>query len=153
MVLSSERIAHMHGVAEYMYANAEKYGLDKEEMYVLGLLHDIGHLRGNYNHEENGQALLHKMGFVYNWEILWHTISPQNYKLYTPKEDLPPSLILLLEANMKISLSGEEIDYDKKILEIANTYGLASEVYNMVEETIQWLEEREQSLQLTANEN
>lgn len=31
----------MQGVAEYMYRNASKYGLNPEEMYILGLVHDI----------------------------------------------------------------------------------------------------------------
>ena len=34
----------MHGVAEYMYAHAEDRGLNKDSMYLLGLLHDIGYV-------------------------------------------------------------------------------------------------------------
>lgn len=35
--ISGDRIAHMHGVAEYMRVHAEERGLPKNEMYLLGL--------------------------------------------------------------------------------------------------------------------
>lgn len=56
------KMAHCVGVAEYMRDNADKYSLNKDEMYVLGLLHDIGYLNGRKNHEENGYELLECMG-------------------------------------------------------------------------------------------
>lgn len=42
--ISNERMAHMHGVAEYCYryASDDFYNLDKGRMYILGLLHDCG---------------------------------------------------------------------------------------------------------------
>lgn len=35
--ISGDRIAHMHGVAEYMRVHAEEHGLPKSQMYLLGL--------------------------------------------------------------------------------------------------------------------
>ena len=59
MQISQERIAHMHGVAEWMYTHAEEYGCEnKDEMYLLGLIHDIGYLYGSKeDHEQKGAEL------------------------------------------------------------------------------------------------
>jgi len=141
MLIAKEKMAHMHGVAEYMYEHAEENGLIPDEMYILGLLHDIGYLYGSEGHEENGAALLHRMGFENHWHVLWHGTSPKDYLQYTSRENLPAELILLMEANMKIGLSGEEIGYENRLKEMANIYGLASEQYMLCEDTIQWLTE------------
>lgn len=50
----------MHSVAEYMYRNAKKYDLNPEEMYILGLIHDIGYLKDRLDHEVHGARLLEK---------------------------------------------------------------------------------------------
>lgn len=50
-IISREKILHMWGVAEYMYQNASKYELKPDKMYVLGLLHDIGYIKGKQDHE------------------------------------------------------------------------------------------------------
>mgnify|MGYP000442905199 FL=1 len=56
------KMAHNIGVAEYMRENAEKYGLPADEMYVMGLLHDIGYIKQHKGHEEYGAELLETMG-------------------------------------------------------------------------------------------
>ena len=48
----------MIAVAEYMRENAYKYSLDKDLMYVLGLLHDIGYLKGRIGHEKYGYEMM-----------------------------------------------------------------------------------------------
>lgn len=60
MQISNERIAHMHGVAEWMYEHAVEYGCEnKDEMYFLGLIHDIGYLYGSKEeHEQKSAELL-----------------------------------------------------------------------------------------------
>ncbi|MBR0384343.1 MAG: HD domain-containing protein [Eubacteriaceae bacterium] len=57
--ISEERIRHMHGVAEFMYKRAKDYKLDAEEMYLLGLLHDIGYIQGF--EEGHGELLGNKL--------------------------------------------------------------------------------------------
>ncbi len=57
--INNNKKMHMFGVAEFMYIEAPKYGLKSDEMYVLGLLHDIGYIYdGWHNHEENGKNLI-----------------------------------------------------------------------------------------------
>ena len=67
--LETRVILHSKGVAEVMYELANE---NKAEMYLLGLLHDIGKLGGFKNHEKNGAKLLVHMGLKYSNEILMH---------------------------------------------------------------------------------
>ena len=67
------RILHMHGVAELMYQYYDKFGckdLSKDEIYFLGLNHDIGYLYDKNNHETRGSEILAEVssGFsTNNW--------------------------------------------------------------------------------------
>ena len=40
--IDGNRLLHILGVAEYMYTKATDYNLDPDEMYLIGILHDIG---------------------------------------------------------------------------------------------------------------
>lgn len=55
--ITNEREAHMHNVTEYMYAHAQDYHQDQEDMYLLGYLY------GKTLHERNGERLLERNGF------------------------------------------------------------------------------------------
>lgn len=72
-------MAHNIGVAEYMRENAEKYGLPADEMYVMGLLHDIGYIKQHKGHEEYGAELLETMGLKprYVYAIKYHGLNPK----------------------------------------------------------------------------
>ena len=146
--ISNERLAHMVGVAEYMYTNASKYNLDSEKMYVLGLLHDIGYISGDKNgHEEYGAELLKncfpssESNFLKIIEI--HDITPQEYMEINncKKDDIPKELLLLLESDMMVDLSGEAVGFDKRLEAIKNHYGEDSSPYRICYETIKWLKE------------
>ena len=52
--ISENRMAHMHGVAEFMYEHAPLFRLNPDVMYILGLLHDIGYVHGKHLHEVHG---------------------------------------------------------------------------------------------------
>ena len=41
--INENKKKHMFGVVQFMYEQAPKYNLNPEEMYTLGLLHDIGY--------------------------------------------------------------------------------------------------------------
>jgi HD superfamily phosphodiesterase len=138
----------MIGVAEYMYTNASKYNLNGEKMYVLGLLHDIGYISGSKNgHEEYGAELLKNCfpGSESNLlEIIKiHDITPQEYMRINncKKENIPKELLLLLEADMMVDLSGEAVGFNKRLEAIKNHYGEDSNPYRICHETIEWLKE------------
>ena len=45
-------------------------------MYVMGLLHDIGHIYGREDHEVHGSRLLQHLGFKFASEVFWHGTEP-----------------------------------------------------------------------------
>ena len=42
--INENKKKHMFGVAQFMYEQVPKYNLNPEEMYILGLFHDIGYI-------------------------------------------------------------------------------------------------------------
>lgn len=111
-------ILHSHGVAEYMYRNA-KY--NRELMFVLGLLHDLGKLNGFEKHEVYGAEILKNVGFIYAKEIQYHGKVQEEYTSY--------ELDLLNAADLSVDRMGNEIGYKKRIKEIGEYYGEESKEY------------------------
>ena len=142
MVISNERMAHMHGVAEWMYAHAEEYGCkkNKEEMYILGLLHDIGYIYGKPNHEKLGAQLIGPKT-DYADIIAYHGSTPQEYmnahQCFDP--DIPKEMILLWVADMMIDSKGEEVGFQARLMEIEAAYGNASVPYKTAKAIVDWL--------------
>lgn len=145
MMISDERIRHMHGVAEWMYAHAEDYGcFNKEEMYLLGLIHDIGYIYGEKYHEQLGGQLLGQDAY-YGQLIFAHGLSPQEYMEYygVNEEEIPCEMVLLWTADMRVDLSGKDVGYEKRLMDIKKRYGFDSEEYVRCRDTMTWLEKRE----------
>lgn len=142
-IIPENRIKHMHGVAEYMYQNAEKYGLNPDEMYFLGLNHDIGYINGKSGHEDYGAELISKIGLSDEFVALirCHGMTPQEYKDVHGCFDyeIPKALILLWEADMHVDLSGEDVGYEVRLENIGNELGFDSNSYQICKETIDWL--------------
>ncbi len=146
MRISEDRMAHMHGVAEYMYEHAEEYGgLNKEEMYLLGLLHDIGYLYGKEGHEQSGARLL-GLDTHYGQLIHAHGLTPREY-MYChcclPSE-IPSELILLWTADMMVDLTGKVVGFKARLEDIAQRHGKNSEPYRICKETMTWLKNQRQ---------
>lgn len=140
-VISKDRIAHMHGVAEYMYAHAADYKLDPEEMYILGLLHDIGYIQGfKEGHEQYGAEMLFQKlplrGLSMKCCIERHSQIPQSFSW---NSELCRKQYLLLEADMKIDGKGRYAGYNGRLKDIAERYGSESEVYKKCAKLIDWL--------------
>lgn len=113
--------AHMSAVAEYMFRNAERFGLDPYEMYTLGLLHDIGYLYGSFGHAKAGGTLLINQGYKYAMEIAYHGKFQDEYD--------SPALRLLNEADLMIDSNGNNVGFDGRLKDIGNRYGFQSENY------------------------
>ncbi|MBQ7431261.1 HD domain-containing protein [Butyrivibrio sp.] len=117
--ISDDRIKHMHAVAEYMYANAAKYGLAdiKEQLYVTGLLHDVGACRSKEKHAEHGYDILRIMSLSekYLRTIHYHSMSPTEYCKYhgiTPAQ-VPVIQILMWDADMHFGPDGTYMTLDE----------------------------------------
>lgn len=133
MVLKRERAAHMHGVAEYMYRHARQYGLDPDQMFLLGYIHDIGHITQDKDAAEAGAKLLAEAGYKDAYTVLRHK------KILTPNDAQSLKLQLLIEADMHIGMNGEDIGFDERLDQIAKAYGKDSPEYELYEGNIQFL--------------
>lgn len=138
--IPDNRMRHMQKVAEYMLENADKYNLDKDEMYTLGLLHDIGYLFGAENHEINGENLLKKENYKYANIVGLHGLTPNEFLIKFGK-DIPIELILLWEADMSININGENVGFDKRLEDIKSRHGENSRAYITSKERVEWLKE------------
>lgn len=156
MKIHTNKLNHMRGVAEYMYQNAEKYGLDPEQAYTVGLLHDIGYINESaakrdfdffddkYGHEVYGALLLEKMGFKnrdIHFAIMFHGTSPFELLDITRKN---PWLQLLWEADMSIDKYGNRVGFDKRLSDIGHRYGFESDAYRTACDTVAYLQMLEQ---------
>ena len=139
------KMAHMVGVAEYMRDHAEEYGLNPDEMYVLGLLHDIGYLEGRNEHEQYGAKMLSEMGLnmVYTYAICHHGDNP--YALcpdgINPSDKAVKPYLLLLEGDMSVNAQGYRVGFDKRIEDIGQRYGFDSEAYKTACDNVRFIKE------------
>lgn len=134
MRLNEKTLKHSVGVAEFMADWAEKnykYQFDPNEMYVLGLLHDIGKLysgepdpsgRAKYKgHAKKGGALLKELGFNH-WREVAHHGHPED-------EYWSIRLMVLNLADLSIDGNGEPCPITKRLASIKCRYGENSEEY------------------------
>ena len=145
MRIQTDRIQHMHGVAEYMYEHAEDYGLNKDRMYVLGLLHDIGYVNRKEEHEVNGARLLQKVGYVDINAVSWHGSALYDAERLMGHE-IPAELRLLVEADLKVDLGGELVGYEKRLEGVAERHGIESIAYRICRENVEWLNEHNKQI-------
>ena len=130
---------HSAGVARYMYENAYKYDLQKEEMYTLGLLHDVGKLMSDDDHENAGAMLMDHLRYKYAEFIAWHGTTPTDYLMNTMREKVPAELLLLWEADNRIDQHGVDVGYEGRLEDIGTRYGKESQEYKIAEEIIEYL--------------
>lgn len=145
MLITNERIAHMHGVAEWMYEHAEEYGCaNKDEMYLLGLIHDIGYIYGNKEeHEQKGAELL-GLNTYYGKFVQAHGLTPQEYMDCNGcfDSEIPNEMILLWTADMMVDSKGNVVGFKARLDDIEKRYGIDSESYRICKEIMLWLENR-----------
>ena len=145
MLITNERMAHMHGVAEWMYEHAEEYGCEnKDEMYLLGLIHDIGYIYGNKEeHEQKGAELL-GLNTYYGKFVQAHGLTPQEYMDCNGcfDSEIPNEMILLWTADMMVDSKGNIVGFKTRLDDIEKRYGIDSESYRICKEIMLWLENR-----------
>lgn len=106
----------------------------------MGLLHDIGYLRGRKEHEINGAVILKAMGMKdeYVQAILNHGTNP--YTLKTNEQT--DILIALQDADMSVDKYGRDVGFKKRLEDIKLRYGADSEAYDTASKTVQFLKEK-----------
>lgn len=122
--INQYKMAHMIGVAEWMRERAIEYYLNPDEMYTVGLLHDIGYLNGRIGHEQNGSAILSGIGLKPDiiFAIDHHGENPYKVQEKFGKSSISAAYVLLLEADMSIDAKGYRVGFDKRIEDIKNRY-------------------------------
>ena len=151
--ISDERIRHMHGVAELMYQYYDAFHckyLSKEEIYVLGLNHDIGYINGKSDHEFYGADVFARFCEFGPQNIIakcifHHGDTPKIYmeRHMCSEEAIPAELILLWWADMSVESGGEHagevVGFQRRLDGLKERYGENSEPYQMCKETMEWL--------------
>lgn len=134
--LAISRMQHCRGVAEKMKEmtenNPEKYPYDPEEMYVLGLLHDVGYglCACGPEHPEVGANALKRSGYKYWKEVLYHSRPNTPYK--------SPALELLNYCDLTVGPNGEDMTVPERVGDISVRYGQGS---SQVENALQMIDE------------
>lgn len=138
---------HMGGVANYMFKNARDYNLDPEEMYVLGVLHDIGYLRGTgEDHEAIGAKILREKVGVTNPHIIWCIKNHDKIiNHFSWSIDRHRKAFLLMKADMIIDSKGNKVGYKNRLNDIEERYGADSETYQQCSQLINWLKKTEKA--------
>lgn len=122
-VIEDDKMKHIHGVAEYMYSHAEKFGIDSpEDMYVVGLLHSIGTIRNRNKDDVDSVDILRMLNFPerYSTVIKCNNMSPDEYKKYYGVTDgqIPKIQILMWVANLIINFNGDVCDPYERVEQI-----------------------------------
>jgi len=121
-MINENKQRHMFGVAQFMYNEAPKYGLSSEDMFVLGLLHDIGYIKGGWQrHEEYGENLMKQLGFKYAKEIGEHNAIVD--------KGLSKASLLLLAADSVVDMYGNVGTYESRRKDIETRYDISDRNY------------------------
>lgn len=121
-----DRLKHSYSVAKKMQEIGTNMNLTTNqlnELFILGLNHDIGYqfIKENESHNKVGGLILKKQNYKYWKEVYYHgEINPKYQSLY---------LDILNLADMQIDKYGNDVGFNQRLLDIKSRYGEASIVY------------------------
>lgn len=134
-MIDENKLAHILAVARLMAEKAELVGLDRQEMFALGLVHDIGfEFGGSETHHQIGAQLLKNQNYKYWQEVLHHGKPTQEFQ---SKE-----LDLLNYADMHIDKMGNYVSFEDRLKDIASRRGEDSPHYRNSKIVIKQIKER-----------
>lgn len=123
--ITNDRLMHILAVARQMREKATQLGWGgkkAQEMFVLGLNHDLGYEFGeNTNHNMIGGKILKDTGFKYYKEVMYHGVNNCEYQ----SEELD----LMNWADMHTDGKGNRVSFDERLADIANRRGKDSSAY------------------------
>lgn len=128
-----DRLKHSHAVAQKMQEIGKLKQLSQSEindLFILGLNHDIGYeyMLNGEKHNEIGGKILKDNGYKYWQEVYYHGEPDIEYTSLF--------LDILNVADMQIDKFGNDVGYEKRLLDIRNRYGYTSMVYKKCETLI-----------------
>lgn len=104
----------------------KRQGGDADELYTLGLLHDVGYAfvdKKDYeNHEKIGGEFLKNQGYKYWQEVYFHGMANSPYK--------SKYLDILNWADMHIDSEGNYVSFEKRLQELSIRYNVPIEKLN-----------------------
>lgn len=109
-----------NSVSEFMYDNAEKYGLDKDEMFVLGYIFQIGKISNTEDYAHAGGVILYKQGFKYSNIVASHNMTPEEYCKMHLVDEPPIEMILLWKGIINYIKSKEPYNFGGNSEDIVN---------------------------------
>ena len=124
MEITIDRLKHSLSVARKMRSLAiedpQRYPVDPNEAYVLGLVHDIGYDFSDEQkeHAHKGGELLEAQGYKYWKEVYYHGVCQTEYDSVM--------LRLLNYVDMITGPTGEYVTIRERIEDIAQRYGMGS---------------------------
>jgi len=135
--MEENRLKHSLAVANKMVELNN--GTDKENVFLIGYLHDIGYdFLENRNdtsiHNKIGGEILKKSRFKYWKEVYYHGDLNPEYK--------SDYLNLLNTADMMIDSKGNDVGFNKRLEDIMCRYGDSSEVYIKAKQLIESLKKQ-----------
>ena len=150
LTMHKNKEKHMLSCARFMYDNAPDYGLNPEEMYVLGFLHDIGYVYTKKNHAIAGKKLMQDLGYKHAEFIKFHEFTPERYIKETGNKDIPRELVLLWEADMSVDYLGRRSGFEGRSADIKKRYGEHSHAYQECLKTIEFIKKYKKELKNNA---
>lgn len=121
-MINEKKLNHIIGVARLMKEKAKSWGLDEQEMFCLGFLHDIGYEFSDVqDHPVIGAELLKNQGYKYYQEILNHGNPESTYQ--------SKALDLLNYADLHIDGNGNYVTMLDRLEDIKSRYGEDSIFY------------------------
>ena len=124
MKITIDRIKHSLSVAtkmkELVTTDKEKYQVNPDDAFILGMLHDIGYefSEEQKEHASRGGLVLKEQNYKYWQEVFYHGISQNEYD--------SPMLRLLNYVDMITGPTGEYITIRERIDDISKRYGKGS---------------------------
>ncbi|MBR2391553.1 MAG: HD domain-containing protein [Clostridia bacterium] len=133
-MITENKAKHIFNVARMMKENAEKIGLNAEEMFTLGLVHDIGFEFGDSSeHHVIGAQIMESQGYKYVNEILYHGFPDVEYHSL--------ELDLLNWCDMQVDSKGNVVSFEERLEDIKSRRGEDSPIYKNCVKLISHLKE------------
>ena len=139
-MMDKNRLNHIYKVAKLMEKKASKLNLNANEMFLLGLLHDVGYEIDKTNHEFTGGEFLKTQNYKYANEVKYHGLPNCNYS--------SAALDLLNWCDMHINYRGEFVSFKTRLEDIASRHNENSQIYKNAEILIKELENNQKLKEL-----
>ena len=133
--MDENRSLHSLGVAKKMVAIGKSKGLkisDLNDLFTLGIVHDIGYEFGSSNeHQKLGGLVLKENGYRYWQEVYYHGLVQNEYSSLF--------LDILNQADMQIDKKGVDVGYSGRLEDIKSRYKEDSKVYASCVELVNFI--------------